>query len=37
MITLKDTDPQMIENNTMPSEPVHPGLLLKAFNIEIIN
>ncbi|MBR4217676.1 MAG: HigA family addiction module antidote protein [Bacteroidales bacterium] len=29
MIAIKDIDPQMIANNTMPSEPVHPGLLLK--------
>ena len=29
MITLKDTDPQMIANNLFPSEPVHPGLVLK--------
>ena len=29
MIELKDVDPQMIANNLKPSEPVHPGLLLK--------
>lgn len=29
MITLNGIDPQMITNNMMPSEPVHPGLLLK--------
>ena len=29
MITLNGVDPQMIANNMMPSEPVHPGLLLK--------
>ena len=29
MIELKDLDPQMIANNLKPSEPVHPGLLLK--------
>lgn len=29
MITLKDIDPQTIANNLFPSEPVHPGLLLK--------
>lgn len=29
MITLKDTDPQTIANNLFPSEPVHPGLVLK--------
>ena len=29
MITLDSVDSQMIANNLMPSEPVHPGLLLK--------
>lgn len=29
MIELKDLDPQMIADNLKPSEPVHPGLLLK--------
>lgn len=29
MIKLKDVDPRMISNNLKPSEPVHPGLLLK--------
>ncbi len=29
MITLNSVDPQMIANNMMPSEPVHPGTLLK--------
>lgn len=29
MITLKDIDPEMIANNLTPSEPVHPGLVLK--------
>lgn len=29
MIELKDVDPRMIANNLKPSEPVHPGLLLK--------
>lgn len=29
MFTLDSVDPQMIANNLMPSEPVHPGLLLK--------
>jgi hypothetical protein len=29
MITLDSIDSQMIANNMMPSEPVHPGLLLK--------
>lgn len=29
MIKLKDVDPRMIANNLKPSEPVHPGLLLK--------
>ena len=29
MNNLKDVDPRMIANNLKPSEPVHPGLLLK--------
>ena len=29
MVTLNGVDPQMIANNMMPSEPVHPGALLK--------
>ncbi|MBQ0130366.1 MAG: HigA family addiction module antitoxin [Bacteroidales bacterium] len=29
MITLKDINPEMIANNLTPSEPVHPGLVLK--------
>lgn len=29
MIELKDVDPRMIANNLKPSEPVHPGILLK--------
>jgi addiction module HigA family antidote len=29
MITLKGIDPQMIANNLEPSEPIHPGELLK--------
>ena len=29
MNTMKDIDPQMVANNMMPSEPVHPGTLLK--------
>ena len=29
MVTLNDVDPQMIANNMMPSNPVHPGTLLK--------
>ena len=29
MVTLNGVDPQMIANNMMPSEPVHPGTLLK--------
>ena len=29
MITLNGVDSQMIANNMMPSEPVHPGTLLK--------
>ena len=29
MIELKDVDPRMIANNLKPSDPVHPGLLLK--------
>ena len=29
MVTLNGIDPQMVANNMMPSEPVHPGTLLK--------
>jgi hypothetical protein len=29
MITLKGIDPKMIANNLTPSEPIHPGELLK--------
>ena len=29
MITLKEVDPRMIANNLEPSEPIHPGELLK--------
>jgi addiction module HigA family antidote len=29
MITKQNMDPQMVANNMMPSEPVHPGSLLK--------
>lgn len=29
MITLPGIDPKMIANNLMPSEPIHPGELLK--------
>ena len=29
MDTMQDIDPQMVANNIMPSEPVHPGTLLK--------
>ena len=29
MDTMQNIDPQMIANNMMPSNPVHPGLLLK--------
>ncbi|MDR1153307.1 MAG: HigA family addiction module antidote protein [Bacteroidales bacterium] len=29
MITLKGVDPRMIANNLEPSEPIHPGELLK--------
>ena len=29
MVTLNGVDPQMIANNMMPSNPVHPGKLLK--------
>jgi addiction module HigA family antidote len=29
MITLKGVDPRMIANNLTPSEPVHPGEILK--------
>lgn len=29
MITFKDINPEMIANNLTPSEPVHPGLVLK--------
>lgn len=29
MITLKDVDPKMIANNLTPSEPIHPGEILK--------
>ena len=29
MITLKGVDPTMIANNLTPSEPVHPGEILK--------
>ncbi len=29
MITLKGVDPKMIANNLTPSEPVHPGEILK--------
>ena len=29
MDTMQDIDPQMVANNMMPSEPVHPGTLLK--------
>ena len=29
MITLQGVDPKMIANNVLPSEPVHPGELLK--------
>jgi addiction module HigA family antidote len=29
MITLKGIDPQMTANNLIPSEPIHPGELLK--------
>lgn len=29
MITLKDIDPKMIANNLTPSEPIHPGEILK--------
>ena len=29
MVTLNGVDPQMIANNMMPSNPVHPGTLLK--------
>ena len=29
MITLKDTDPNMIANNLTPFKPTHPGSLLK--------
>ena len=28
-MTIENMDPRMIANNTMPSEPVHPGCLLK--------
>ena len=29
MITLKGVDPKMIANNLIPSEPIHPGEILK--------
>ena len=29
MSTMQNIDPQMVANNMMPSEPVHPGTLLK--------
>lgn len=29
MITLKGVDPKMIANNLTPSEPIHPGSILK--------
>jgi addiction module HigA family antidote len=29
MITLKGVDPRMIANNLQPSEPIHPGEILK--------
>ena len=29
MVTIKGTDPRMIANNLEPSEPTHPGELLK--------
>lgn len=29
MITIKGVDPKMIANNLEPSEPIHPGLILK--------
>ena len=29
MNKMQDIDPQMVANNMMPSEPVHPGTLLK--------
>ena len=29
MDTMQDINPQMVANNMMPSEPVHPGTLLK--------
>ena len=29
METMQDINPQMIANNMMPSEPIHPGTLLK--------
>ena len=29
MVEMQNMDPQMIANNLMPSEPVHPGILLK--------
>ena len=29
MITLKGVDPRMIANNLTPSEPIHPGEMIK--------
>ena len=29
MITLRDIDPQMIANNIAPSQPIHPGEMIK--------